>query len=702
MIETLHNVFNNYETKLNFKGIKKALGISRQKKDDELRDILIKLELDGILYCNDEGVYSKFPFNFFVAQVEFSTKGNPYINVNNEKVMLPPTSLNGINAFDVVIFSKEGKHYEPKKILKRNIKELVCEVKIDDEKQKFLEVCNLKTKIKVRIDTKNMKKLVEGQRVLVSLSIEKYDNCYDGNFIKVIGHKNDLDTELKTIAYNNGFSTEYPNEVLQELDDIPDEVTEEELKGRVDKRNDKVFTIDGSHTKDIDDAVEIKMLPNGNFNLIVSIAHVSHYVKQGSAIWQFAEANTTSLYLVDRVMAMLHSKLSNGICSLNPDVDRLARSFEMEINPYGDVVNFKTYKSVIHSKKKMTYDDVNQIIENNTIPSGYEDYVDDILLLNKLSKVLSTKRNNNGAVDFANKELEFIVDDDGEIRRSINEQRSSQKIIENCMVVANTSVSKYFFDLLVPFVYRNHEFPITDKVKETYQFLKGLGYRLEKIDSYEDARVIQKIIRSLVNKDEFVVLSVLILQSMQRAYYSKENRGHFGLAESHYSQTTSPIRRFLDLVIHTIIDYYEELENNLDNITGLDDYLEKVCSNATLKERCADKAEYEADQLYMVKSMESHIGEEFYGFVSSVSSTTIGIKTTELIDGVCLYDITGTGYTYYPESKMLVNKNENVDIHIGSKVKVVLNYIDLGERQIYFGIKEINLQEALIRTREKN
>lgn len=699
MFEKVLSLFSGSE-KMNFNHIKKALDVS--KKDEcELTKVLNELELSGTLYQNEDGIYGKFPDNFFIADVVFSQKGNPQIHVKGETISLNPKGLDGILPNDTVIFERRDKGFIPIKVLKRGNPTVVCEVKLE-KKKKYLEVCNSKTKVVARIDNQILKGLSVGERVLVNLSVTKYGYSYQADFIKRIGHRNDFDTELNTIAINNGFFTEYPESVMDEISQIPDEVSDEDRIGRKDKRQDLIFTIDGEHTKDIDDAVELKVLPNGNYLLTVSIAHVSHYVKPGSALWEFAQNNTTSLYLIDSVLAMLHSKLSNGICSLNPDVDRLARSFEMEITPppSGNLIRFSTYPSVIHSRKKMTYEDVNLILEKGIVPPGYEPYVENLKLMEQFSNFLTLKRKNAGGVDFSNKEISFSIEEDGKITKTITKQGPAQKIIENFMVLTNSAVGSHYSHLLLPFVYRNHELPMDDIVRKTYQLLKNFGYKLEKLNSSDDSFLIQKMIRSLANKEEFEVLSVLILQSMQRAYYSHENHGHFGLALDFYSQSTSPIRRFLDLVIHTLIDYYDGLESDLSFSQNIENYLEEVCKNATQKERCADKAEYEANQLYMAKYMLDHIGEEFFGYISDINSTSISIKTDGLIDGYAFVDLFPLGFVYYPESKMMVRKKDNTVLHIGSKLKVKVSRVDLATKLIEFDIIEPNLTEPKSRIRK--
>lgn len=699
MLEKVLELIELRSVGINFRELKKFLNVSSEN-EQELRDVLRELELSGKIYQNEDGIYSKFPDNFFIEEVIFSSRGNPQIIHNNSWVPLNLAKMEGILPNDIVIFTKEDKKIFPVKILKRGIKEVVCEVKIKN-KRKYLEVCSTRNKVIAKIDQSIMKKLEIGEKVLVEITTNLYGVSYQAKYIKRIGHKNDLDAELKAIAINNGFLTEYPSKIWEEIEAMPDEVKEEDLINRRDKRKDFIFTIDGAHTKDIDDAIELKILPNGNYLLTVSIAHVSHYVKPGSALWQFAEANTTSVYLVDRVLSMLHSKLSNGICSLNPGVDRLARSFEMEITPVGEVIRFDTYPSVIHSLKQMTYEEVNLILEHDIITPGYEPYAQNLKLMEQLSNLLTLRRKNAGAVDFPNKELSFRQTKEGKITKVVEKQGPAQKIIENFMVITNANVGKYFNDLAMPFVYRNHELPFDDLAKKAYDLLKTFGYRLEKINSTNDPLIIQKMVRSLASKEEFEVLSILILKTMQRAYYSNKSVGHFGLALDYYSQSTSPIRRFLDLVIHTLIDYYEGLEPKLPFEGKLEEYLKAACKNATIKERSSDKAEYSANQLFMAKYMVDHIGEEFYGYISQINTSSVSIKTDDLIDGYAFINFHDLGFIYYPESRMIVNKEKNIVLHIGSKLKVKVVDVDLSRQLIEFDIIEPNLYRSNTRTRKK-
>ena len=690
------------ETKKSFKEIKTYLNISNDM-ESELKKLLIKLELEGKIYCDENDYYCKFPSNFYIKQVQVDKKGNHYIIMNHNNVHLNPQSEIGILDYDTVIFKKDHGTYIPIKILKRYFKDIVCEV-VEINNEKKLKVSNHHNDIFIRIDHKTMKKLTIGEKVLTTITNIKSPNRqneFEGRFIARIGHVNDFDTELKSIVYNNGFLTEYPPELLKELENIPSSVTEEEKKGRIDKTNSLIYTIDDENAKDLDDAIEVSKLPNGNYLLDVHIAHVSHYIKPGMASWKFAETNTTSVYLIDKVLSMLHTSISNGICSLSPNEKRLARTFEMEIDNFGEIINFRIYKSVIKSKKKMTYQDVNQIIEKGTTPEGYEDFKDNILLANKLSNIMTARRDVTGAISINNPVPKFSVKDDGHIKESIEIQGTAEKIIENFMVYTNVAVGKYFSNALLPFIYRNHELPKDDRIKQIYEFLKTLNYKINNINMNNYQDLIKRLIKSLETKEEFPVLLIFILQMLPRAYYSPKNQGHFALATDYYSQSTAPIRRFLDLVIHTLIDYYENITDDFEKYDELNEYLEKICTNASIAERCADQAEYEANKLYMLKYMTDKVGNEFDAFISDVNPAYITIKTTDLIDGYVSTNILGKDFVYFPESKTFYNKKEKIKLQIGKKIKVQLNEVDFNKRILLFTITELNLDKQLTRTRTK-
>ena len=698
MEDIILQMFNDNKTSINIKEISKKLKI---RDYEYLKEILTKLELDGKLFCDDDDCYHKFPSNFFIKKVFVNKHGKKYILHNNHCYFLNPKLINGIINYDTIIFTKINKEFIPVKVLKRNFTKVICDVVKYKENKKRLVVSNETNLTYVCIDQKDMKKLVEGEKVLVNITNKKVGSQYAGSFIKRVGHVNEFDSELKTITYNNGFEVEYPKEVLDEIENLPTEISDDEKKGRIDKTNALIYTLDGEGAKDLDDSIEISKLKNNHYLLTVHIAHVSHYIKPGSACWNFAEKNTTSLYLVDKVFSMLHPFLSNGICSLNENEERLARSFEMEIDEYGEIINFRMYKSIIKSKKKMTYEDVNKILMEHIVPKGYEDYVDNIMLANELSKIITAKRINDGALSITNKTIDFNIDEDGQVKKTVLIQKDAEKIIENFMIYVNMCVGNYFYDLSLPFIYRNHDLPYENTVNKILNFLNSLNYNLNNLSDENYSFLIQKIIKTLEKKEEYPVLLIFILHMLKKAYYSPVNKGHFGLFLKWYSQTTAPIRRFLDLMIHTLIDYYENITDDFSLYDKLNNYLEYICEKATIAQDLADKSEYEAIQLYMLKYMEDKIGIEYSAFISDIYENFISIKTTELIDGICLYDAINSDYIYYPDSKMLVNKKANIKLKIGSKIKVKATEINYNERIIYFEINEPKLNKILIKTKIK-
>ena len=670
---------------------------------DAISESLKTLELEGKLYSENKH-YIAFPSNFFITKIYCNKKGFKYIHVKNGIKNLTSSEFDAYLPFDTVVFTYENKNLVPKKVLKRENSQVICEVIEIDGKKKIQVVGNNTFPIHLSLKSladkdMTLSDLPLGTRILVDVSTEEFEGLYDADYIETIGHKDDLDAELTAIGYNNGFRIHYTEDELEQIANMPSSVSEEEMRGREDFRNETIFTIDGAHTKDMDDAIGLKKLENGNYLLNVSIAAVAHYIKYASPLWNRAEQNTTSLYLIDSVSHMLHPKISNGICSLNPGVDRLAKSFLIEVDTTGKIVSFKIVDSVIHSKKKMTYEDVNILLENNQIPEGYEDFVENLLLMQELSTIISERRRKNGALDFDSSEITYILDEDKNIEDvEVTKQGQAQKLIENFMIITNEGMANYMLDLGLTFIYRNHEIPFKDKINEAIKIIKDVGYRFEAAKNTNDPHVIQKIIQSLSTKEEFFVLSSLLLRSMQKAYYSTENRGHYGLALAAYSQTTSPIRRFLDLVIQTIldnIDYFYDPNTDMEEIKK---NLSRVCEHASIMERCADKAEYEANKLYMVDYINAHRDEEFDAYVADITPRYMIVKTPKLIEGIVYFDDIDDGnFEYNPNNKWLLNSSTNTRIIIGSKVKLRVKETDREHRIIYFyALSPTKVQESIL------
>lgn len=691
-VEKLTKLFypeNNYT----FKELKKKLKISNQ----ELHSLLEELEKENkIIYDFDNDTYIPIKNNYFITTCKCNKKGTMSMDYKKETFILSDKETCGILPFDKVLFQKTDFGFKLIKIIKRNNPEIVCEI-MENGKIKMVGNSNILIK-----DNHEIKKLnlPVGTRILVNLDNELNSNGFKITLKEILGHKNDLNSDLEAIAYNNGFSLRYSEEQIKQAYSLPTFVSDKEKEGRYDLTHKKIFTIDSKHTKDMDDAVGIEVLENGNYLLTVAIADVAHYIKPNSPLYERAKENTTSLYLIDSVLHMLHPQLSNGICSLNPDEERLAKAYEIEISPNGDVKDFQIKNAVIKSKKKMTYEDVNKILEENLHLEDYEEYRNELLLMNELSHILTNKRKNNGALDFDSKEIVFKLDENKNIKDITTQtQQEAEKIIENFMVLTNEQVAEYMLNLGMTFVYRNHDIPFDDKVNETVKLIKTLGYRVNTINNCSDPHVLQKILQTLSSKEEFFILSSLLLRSMQRAYFSTDNHGHFGLASEAYSQTTSPIRRLMDLIIEYIIDNIENIFKDEENFKILEKELKELCERATFMEKCADKAEYEANKLYMIEYCLKNQDQEYYGFIQEITPNYIVVKTNELIEGIILIDDIEYGqYKFNPNNKCLENNNKN-KLYIGSKLNLQLKEANKEFRVLYFNatplINELKLTKKI-------
>jgi len=646
-------------------------------KNEDIKDELDKLVNEGVIYYDDDDFkYKKMPSNYYLTTAEVNKKGCYLANFHGEKITLPDDLAKDLLPFDKIIIEKSDEGIKLKKIVKRTNPKIVLEVTQDN---KIRVVGN---DIIVKCESEEFKNLhlVPGTRFLGNISCKKTFGSFDIEFLEVLNYKNDLDSELEAIGINNGFIVRYTDEELEQVKNTPMEVTESDLKNRLDLTNETIFTIDGIHTKDMDDAVGLKILPNGNFMLTVAIADVSHYIPYGSPLWKRAAFNTTSLYLVDSVSHMLHPQISNGICSLNPNQIRLCKAYLIEIDKNGNIVDFNYENAFIKSKMKMNYDDVNKILEDNTIPDGYEEYVSDLLLMQELSKIITSRRKENGNIDFDSKEIVFEFDEEKNLSGiSTRSQNAAEKLIENFMIITNQGMAEYMLNLNIDFIFRNHELPIDSKVRNTVNLIKSMGYHIDALTRSDDPRVIQKIISTISTKEEFFILSSLLLRSMQKAYFSTENKGHYGLALKAYSQTTSPIRRLMDLVIEYIIDNLELMYSDNDFTKSL----KSLCERASYMERCADKAEYEADKLYMVDYCIKNKDLVYEGFIQTITSKYVVVRTKELIEGIVYLDDLDNGdYTYIKDNKWLQKNNNH--LIIGSKLELTFKDADREHRIISF------------------
>lgn len=677
---------------ISFNGIKKYLGVSKKHMNDELKEVLNSLELEGLLYEDKDGLYKKMPSNFLVTTIDETKKGTKYYETNNIRCILQKNKLNGALCYDKVIIDTNTN--EVVKVLVRNMPNVVCEVRMTPEGFKYLYPVNTNNNLKITIGTQKMKKLIPGSRVLIEATNEIYDNMYVGKYIKTIGFINEPDIDFKTIAYNYGFNLEFPKEVLEELKKFSDEVTYEDKIGRVDLTNERVFTIDGKDCKDMDDAISIKRKEDGGYILKVHIAHVSHYVKFGSAIFEEAARRGNSVYFPDSVVAMLPERLSNELCSLNPNVERLTRTVEIELDKNAKVTSYKTYRSVIKSKLKMNYDDVFDIITGKEAKSEYKPFVNDLMILKELSEKLTKIKIERGYTSFDSEELKFVRDELGNTKEILVEKDNiAHEIIENCMLLPNELVTHLYPGF--PFGFRNHELPSAYKMYDLIETLKELGYPIKNLKNMKPNFLIQRLLNDFKGKEEYVVISRIILTSMKLAYYGTENKGHFGLAlQNGYTHYTSPIRRLNDLIIHNLLDMYEDGNLTKEKLIEIDNMIEKLLEHASRMERQAEKAEYEADKLQVINYLKQHIGEEQIAYIEKITPEYIKVIVPGLMDGIIKFDDMPER-TYMLPSGKLKGVDTGRVYKPGHKVLLTIKDATYVDKSIYYNlIDNLTLTES--------
>lgn len=677
---------------ISFNGIKKYLGLSKKHMNEELKEVLNSLELEGLLYEDKDGLYKKMPSNFLVTTIDETKKGTKYYETNNIRCILQKNKLNGALCYDKVIIDTNTN--EVVKVLVRNMPNVVCEVRMTPEGFKYLYPVNTNNNLKITIGTQKMKKLIPGSRVLIEATNEIYDNMYVGKYIKTIGFINEPDIDFKTIAYNYGFNLEFPKEVLEELKKFSDEVTYEDKIGRIDLTDERVFTIDGKDCKDMDDAISIKRKEDGGYILKVHIAHVSHYVKFGSAIFEEAALRGNSVYFPDSVVAMLPERLSNELCSLNPNVERLTRTVEIELDKNAKVTSYKTYRSVIKSKLKMNYDDVFDIITGKEAKSEYKPFVNDLMILKELSEKLTKIKIERGYTSFDSEELKFVRDELGNTKEILVEKDNiAHEIIENCMLLPNELVTHLYPGF--PFGFRNHEIPSAYKMYDLIETLKELGYPIKNLKNMKPNFLIQRLLNDFKGKEEYVIISRIILTSMKLAYYGTENKGHFGLAlQNGYTHYTSPIRRLNDLIIHNLLDMYEDGNLTKEKLIEIDNMIEKLLEHASRMERQAEKAEYEADKLQVINYLKQHIGEEQIAYIEKITPEYIKVIVPGLMDGIIKFDDMPER-TYMLPSGKLKGVDTGRVYKPGHKVLLTIKDATYVDKSIYYNlIDNLTLTES--------
>lgn len=646
----------------------------------ELQTCLSELEKDAVIYHSNKDKYMMLEDSHLKRGImRANKKGFGFVDIDDSDVdvYISEEHMNGALHDDIVlveITSKKGiDRLEGRvvKIINREKDTYVGEINFEGDTG-IVSLDDNKLKIKVQIPRDKSMNAVDGHKVVVRLGKRIDNSRFMGEVVEIIGHKNDPGIDILSIVKKYNIETDFPDDVKEQLKNIPSEVSEEECKNRRDLRNEMIFTIDGDDTKDIDDAVSIHRKPNGNYVLGVHIADVSYYVKEGSPLDNDAMERGTSVYLVDRVIPMLPHELSNGICSLNPNVSRLAISCVMEFDSHGKQIDYEIFESVIKSRIQMTYKKVNSILEKNIVPEGYEEYADSLRMMADLAEILRKAKENRGYIDFEVDEAKILVNEKCEPTEIVLRDRGvGENLIEDFMIAANECVATHIYFMNLPFIYRVHEVPKEEKIRSFLGFIGGLGYQINGNLKDNNPKSIQRLIKFLKDKKEFKILSKLLLRSMQKAVYKPVNLGHFGLASKCYTHFTSPIRRYPDTTVHRLLRTYlfqHKLDDN--TISHWEDKLVYVADHSSAKERSSIDCEREVEDMKMAQYMEGHIGEEFEGMISSVMSFGIFVELDNLIEGlVSIKDM--KGFFNYDEDRMtLTNEKSHVKYTIGERIKV--------------------------------
>ena len=636
------------------------------------------------------GTYRKNQKGFGFVKIE-DQEDEIYISRENSK-----NALNGDTVAIKIIAEKEGDKKQEGKIVKivRHEKDTVVGTFQKSRNFAFVVPDDKNFGTDIFISKANWGKARDKKKVLVQILKypEKGKNA-EGKVIEVLGGINEAGVDMLSLIKQYELPYKFPDEVVAEAKAYGDKIDPSDLPRRRDLRNDIIFTIDGEDAKDLDDAIHVEKLENGNYKLDVHIADVSHYVREKTELDKEAYLRGTSIYMLGRVIPMLPRELSNGICSLNAGEDRYTLSCSMEITPKAKIVSSDIYKGVICVTERMCYTDVQKILDRSdeTVLKRYEKYISYFDLMAELANILKAKRKENGYLNLEIPESKIILDENGvAIDVKKYETYFANEIIEQFMLIANETVAERFYWLQAPFIYRNHEAPDLDKVKDLNKTLYNFGYKI-KISKEEIIypNEFAKILDEVKGKEEEKVVSNIILRTLRVAKYEAENKGHFGIASKYYCHFTSPIRRYPDLFIHRIISKY--LENNyMVNDFWVKKYekrAEKRAENCSERERVATKVEREAEDIKKAEFMESKIGEEYEGIVSSVTNFGIFVELDNTVEGLIRYEKLGDEYFIYnEETRQAIGENSGKVYKIGDKVKIRVAYANKLMRQIDFEI----------------
>lgn len=565
-------------------------------------------------------------------------------------------------------------------VVDRALKTVVGKFVLDDERPPYAGYIKSKNqKISQKIYIKKEPVALDGTEVL-KVEIDKYPTRHHDYFVAhvsdIVGHKDDVGIDVLEVLESMDIVSEFPEAVMAEAEAIPDAPSESDFEGRLDLRDEVTFTIDGKEAKDLDDAVHIKKLPNGNFELGVHIADVSYYVTEGSALDKEAVARGTSVYVTDRVVPMLPERLSNGICSLNPNVDRLTQSAIMEINPQGKVIKHTIIQTMIKTTFRMTYDDVNQMLTGNQeVIDQFKPIMESVSYMDELHKILVEMRIKRGALDFDRPEARILVDDKGlPTDVVVRDRGTAERMIESFMLVANECVAEHFAKRKSPFIYRIHETPKAEKLQKFMDYASLFGVPIYGTANSLGQKALQEFMARIAGQPGHEVMSMMLLRSMQQARYSEDNHGHYGLAADYYTHFTSPIRRYPDLLVHRMVREYSDLTE--EKKEHFQEVIPELASSSSTLERRAIDAERTVEAMKKAEYMAEQVGQEFEAVVASVVKFGMFIELPNTIEGLIHITTLPEFYNYNERTMTLQGEKSGKVFRVGQKIKVKLTRAD--------------------------
>ncbi|QSX08218.1 ribonuclease R [Alkalibacter rhizosphaerae] len=683
---------------MSFKDLLNHMEVKSKRDRNEFKKIVDRMLSQGDVVKNKKGRYMIPPKDTYVkGTLQGHAKGFGFVipedAISGNDIFISANNLNGALDKDKVlvkVIKKTDKRDEGEifQVLERGHQKIVGTY----EKSRnfgFVIPDNDKLCKDIYISHGDAMGAKNGEKVVVDITTWHRDKNPEGKVIEVLGGPDTIGIEILSIIREYDFNVEFPDEVQAQANNLPDTVEKGELEGRKDLRNIPTVTIDGKDAKDLDDAITISKLGNGNYQLGVHIADVTHYVEENSPLDREAYERGTSVYLVDRVIPMLPPKLSNGICSLNAGVDRLTFSCIMEIDPQGNVASHEVTKSVIHVDERMNYEDVTAILveKDPEMMERYKDFVSMFQEMQDLANILSVeRREKRGSIDFDFPEAKIILDNQGKtVDVKLYERTISHRIIEEFMLVCNETVAEFMFWSNLPFLYRVHEDPSPEKLDALREFLTNFGYTLKKGEKVPP-KELQKLVEDIKGTKEEYFLSKLILRSMQQAKYEAENLGHYGLAAKYYCHFTSPIRRYPDLLIHRIMGQMLAKDLTEKRIKKYNKHMDEYGDHTSIRERLAERAERDTDDLKKTEYMADKIGETFEGIISSVTSFGFFVELNNTVEGLVRVQDLNDYFVYDEKNHRFIGERTKVQYKLGDPVKVKVANVSIPLSQVDFAV----------------